>query len=78
VTIQPTGEQIQIEAGDQRAVVVEVGAGLRSYSAAGRELVDGFAADEPSRSGRGQLLIPGRTGSRTAATNSTAAATSFR
>jgi aldose 1-epimerase len=58
VTIQPSGEQIEIEAGDQRAVVVEVGGGLRSYSAGGRELVDGFTADEPSRSGRGQLLIP--------------------
>ena len=45
MTIKATGEQIQIEAGAQRAVVVEVGAGLRSYSAAGRELVDGFAAD---------------------------------
>ena len=29
----PSGEQIEISAGDQRAVVVEVGGGLRSYTA---------------------------------------------
>ena len=32
----PSGEQITIVAGDQQAVVVEVGGGLRSYSAGGR------------------------------------------
>jgi len=56
--IAPSGEQITIAAGDQQAVVVEVGGGLRSYSAGGRELVDGYAADEMSSSGRGQVLIP--------------------
>jgi galactose mutarotase-like enzyme len=54
----PSGEQIEIVAGDQQAVVVEVGGGLRSYSAGGRELVDGYGADERSSSGRGQALIP--------------------
>jgi aldose 1-epimerase len=54
----PSGEQIQIELGDQRAVVVEVGGGLRAYSAAGRELIDGYRADEMSTAGRGQLLLP--------------------
>ena len=56
--IAPSGEQITIAAGDQQAVVVEVGGGLRSYSAGGRELVDGYRADEMSSSGRGQVLIP--------------------
>jgi aldose 1-epimerase len=56
--IAPTGEQIEIAAGDQQAVVVEVGGGLRSYSAGGREFVDGYGADEMSSSGRGQALIP--------------------
>jgi aldose 1-epimerase len=56
--IAPSGEQITITAGDQQAVVVEVGGGLRSYSASGRELVDGYGADEMSSSGRGQVLIP--------------------
>ncbi len=56
--IAPSGEQIEIAVGDQRAVVVEVGGGLRSYSAGSRELVDGYRADEMSSSGRGQVLIP--------------------
>jgi aldose 1-epimerase len=56
--IAPSGEQITITAGDQQAVVVEVGGGLRSYSARGLECVDGYRADEMSSSGRGQVLIP--------------------
>jgi aldose 1-epimerase len=56
--IAPSGEQVELELGDQRAVVVEVGAGLRTYSAGGRELLDGYAADEQCTSGRGQVLLP--------------------
>jgi aldose 1-epimerase len=56
--IAPSGEQIEIAFGDQRATVVEVGGGLRTYSAGGRELVDGYGIDEMSSSGRGQVLIP--------------------
>ena len=56
--ISPTGGQIEIGRGDQRAVVVEVGGGLRTYSADGREVLDGYRDDEMSPSGRGQLLIP--------------------
>jgi aldose 1-epimerase len=56
--IAPSGEQIEIAFADQRATVVEVGGGLRTYSAGGRELVDGYAIDEMSSSGRGQVLIP--------------------
>src|SRR5262249_34364533 len=56
--IAPSGEQVEIAVGDQQAVVVEVGGGLRSYSAGGRELLDGYRADEMSSSGRGQVLIP--------------------
>jgi aldose 1-epimerase len=56
--IVPSGEQIEITAGDQHAVVVEVGGGLRSYSAGGRDLIDGYGADEMSSSSRGQVLIP--------------------
>jgi len=39
-------------------VIVEVGGGLRSYSASGRELVDRCGVDEMSSSGRRQALIP--------------------
>jgi aldose 1-epimerase len=56
--IAPSGEQITITAGDQQAVIVEVGGGLRSYSAGGEELLDGYRAEEMSSSGRGQVLIP--------------------
>jgi aldose 1-epimerase len=54
----PSGEQIEIALRDQRAVVVEVGGGLRTYSISGREVLDGYGADEMSTSGRGQVLIP--------------------
>jgi aldose 1-epimerase len=56
--IASSGEQIEITTGDQRAVVVEIGGGLRSYSAGGRDVVDGYGVDEMSSSGRGQALIP--------------------
>ena len=44
--------------GDQRAVIVAEGGGLRTYSCGTRELLDGFGAGEPVGSGRGQVLIP--------------------
>src|SRR5499427_7600714 len=56
--IAPSGKQITIVAKDQQAVVVEVGGGVRSYSVGGRELLDGYGANEMSSSGRGQVLIP--------------------
>ena len=37
---------------------MEVGGGLRTYRAGGRELLDGYEADERCPSGRGQVLIP--------------------
>ena len=55
--IAPTGEQIELAFGDQRAVVVEVGGGLRTYSD-GRAVLDGYEPAEIASSGRGQLLIP--------------------
>jgi aldose 1-epimerase len=54
----PSGAQIEITHGHQRAVVVEVGGGLRCYSVGGRQLLDGYDADGRIRSGRGQVLIP--------------------
>lgn len=39
-------------------MVVEVGGGLRTYSAGARDLLDGYALDAPSTSGRGQVLAP--------------------
>src|SRR4029079_2839626 len=54
----PSGKQFELRSGDQHAVVTEVGAGLRSYSAGGRELLDGYPVDALASSGRGQLLLP--------------------
>jgi aldose 1-epimerase len=56
--IAPSGRQTEIVHGDQRAVVVEVGGGLREYAAKGRDVLDGYRVDEMSSSGRGQVLIP--------------------
>jgi aldose 1-epimerase len=54
----PSGEQIEIRAGDHRVVVVEVGGGIRSYTAGDSELLDGYAEAEMATAGRGQVLIP--------------------
>ncbi len=58
MTLAPSGEQVELTLGDQRAVVVEVGGGLRSYAAGGRELLDGYGIGERATSGRGQVLVP--------------------
>jgi aldose 1-epimerase len=56
--VEPSGEQVELAFGEQRAVVVGVGAGLRTYSVGGRPVIDGFDAGELCPSGRGQLLVP--------------------
>jgi aldose 1-epimerase len=56
--IAPSGEQLEIGVGDQRAVVVELGGGLRSHTVDGVDVVDGYGADEMCTSGRGQVLMP--------------------
>jgi aldose 1-epimerase len=54
----PSGRQHEIRHGDQRAVVVQVGGGLREYEVAGFPVVDGYGAGEMAHSGRGQVLMP--------------------
>jgi len=54
----PSGEQWELQHGDQRAVVVQVGGGLRSYDVADRAVVDGYPADRKADGGRGQVLAP--------------------
>ncbi len=56
--IAPSGEQHELAFGDQRATIVEVGGGLRTYSVGAREILDGYAEDEMCTSGRGQVLAP--------------------
>ena len=54
----PSGEQIEIGLGEQRAVVVGVGGGLRTFSVGDHEVLDGYGPDKMCTSGRGQVLIP--------------------
>jgi aldose 1-epimerase len=54
----PSGEQVELTHGAHRAVVVEVGAGLREYTVDGAPVVDGYPATEMCSGGRGQTLIP--------------------
>jgi aldose 1-epimerase len=54
----PSGRQHELALGGRRAVVVEVGGGLRTFSVDGRALLDGYGPDEMCSSGRGQVLIP--------------------
>src|SRR5262245_66149181 len=56
--VSPSGEQVELSFGDQRAIVVGLGGGLRSYEVGGRAVLDGYGSDELCSSGRGQLLAP--------------------
>lgn len=53
-----SGRQVELSHRDQRAVVVEVGGGLRSYEVGERKLLDGYEEMEMADAGRGQALIP--------------------
>jgi len=59
---RPTGRQFTVQGGGYRAVITEVGAGLRELeqtTAQGtRPLVLGYGADEFAHGGAGQLLAP--------------------
>jgi aldose 1-epimerase len=54
----PTGEQIAIAHGDQRVVITEIGATLRTFVKGGVPVIEGFVADERATGGRGQVLFP--------------------
>jgi aldose 1-epimerase len=54
----PSGRQVELRHGEQRAVVVENGGGLRSYTAGGRAVLDGYPESELASGGRGQVLFP--------------------
>jgi aldose 1-epimerase len=51
---RPSGEQLELRHGAHRAVVTEVGAGLRVFD----DVLLGFGEDEMCTSGRGQVLMP--------------------
>ena len=54
----PSGGQFEIAFEAQRAVVVEVGGGLRTYTVDDSSVLEGYSVDEMATGGRGQLLIP--------------------
>src|SRR3954454_9406885 len=54
----PTGEQFEITRGTARAVVTEIGAGLRAFEIAGVPYLETFDADAKPPKGAGQVLLP--------------------
>ncbi len=54
----PSGEQFEINAGGQRATIVEVGGGLREYAVDGRPVLEPYAADRMRDGAHGAPLIP--------------------
>jgi aldose 1-epimerase len=57
VTAPPSGRQYELTYGEQRAVVVERGAGLREFES-GVPIVDGYGREQLDDGSRGDLLIP--------------------
>jgi aldose 1-epimerase len=58
VIIPLTGVQYEIEGGQYRATVTELGAGLRELTFRGQPVLAGYDADELPPAGAGQLLAP--------------------
>jgi aldose 1-epimerase len=56
--VPPSGRQVELVHGDQRATVVEIGGGLREYSVGGWPVLAGYDVAEPCSWGRGQVLVP--------------------
>ena len=54
----PTGEQFEITRGGARAVVTEIGAGLRAFEIGGVPYIEEFDADAKPPKGAGQVLLP--------------------
>ena len=76
--IPPSGLQFELSDGDQRAVVVEVGGGLRTYASVDEISSMATARTSCAAPAAGRCCSRGRTDSRTGATSSTASATSCR
>jgi aldose 1-epimerase len=54
----PSGQQLEIRHGDQRAVVVSVGGGVREYAVGDRPVLDGYAESAMCDGARCQTLVP--------------------
>ena len=58
MTIPPSGEQLEIRAGGQRATIVEVGGGLREYEVDARPVLEPYPVDRMRDGAHGAPLIP--------------------
>ena len=58
VTVLPSGEQFELISGTQRVVIVEVGAGVREYAVAGREVLQPYGIEQMCDGAHGAPLIP--------------------
>lgn len=58
MTHPPSGEQHELRHGDQLAVAVEVGGGLRLYEAGGRPVIEPYGIEERCEAAHGAPLIP--------------------
>ena len=54
----PSGEQFEISAGEQKATIVEVGGGIRTYEAGGRPVLESYPVDEICDGAHGAQLVP--------------------
>jgi aldose 1-epimerase len=58
VTVAPSGEQFELIRGAQRAVIVEVGAGVREYAVAERDVLQPYGIRDICDGAHGAPLIP--------------------
>ncbi len=54
----PSGRQFELTRGEQRAVIVEVGGGIREYSVAGRPVLEPYPLEGMCDGAHGMPLIP--------------------
>jgi aldose 1-epimerase len=58
ITEPPTGAQFELRRGRQRLLVTEVGAGVRSWTIGGRELLARFSPGDYDAAFAGKVLVP--------------------
>lgn len=56
--LPPSGEQFEIARGEQRACIVEVGGGIRSYAVGPRDVLEPYGLHDLCDGGHGAVLIP--------------------
>ena len=58
MTAPPSGEQFEIRHGEQRATVVEVGGGVRTYAVGDRDVLDPYPLEARCDGAHGAVLVP--------------------